>query len=419
MEENFEKKSHKKLGIIISIIVTLLILAVGASFAYLSISRKPENIFSKVIKESLKDAGKDIDARKAKVDLDFLIDMESNDPEMAMINETLKSIKLKTTAEMDIDKKIFNINLKAKYGSLDIISADGLIQDNEMYFYLNDIYSKFIKIPEEYFEGEDLSKIFEIETAMSGKELIQEMEQLLLDEVNSRELTQEKVEIEGEKVLKSTLKLTPKDVLEIAKKILEISERYETTEELKDLIAELDTEIKYSEETENYADVSIYTKGLFNEVVKFDIVLVNVEEDEVIAIEENVKPDNESIIYFSINEESTDVSKAVKLFELTVNTEDEYNGTIKLKMDIDEEQSFTLKVKYSIDYDAEINKRDTSNSISIDDLTDEDYEEMYTNIENNPFLYSIIEQFMYTDEDYSYDEEYYEYEDAYEYNYVY
>lgn len=422
MEENFEKKSHKKLWVIISIVVILLILAVGASFAYLSISRKPENIFGKLVKDSLKDAEKDIDARKAKVDLEFSLDMESNDSEIAMANEIIKLIKLKATTEMDIDKKIFNLNLKAMYGSQEIISADGLIQNDEMYFYLNDIYSKFIEIPEEYLEGTDLSTIFEIETGISGKEAIKEMEQLLLDEVNSRELTQESVELDGEKVLKSTLKLTPKESLEIIGKMIKIGERYESTEELKDLIAELDAQIKDMEETDNYVDISIYTKGLLNEFVKLDIVLVNVEDDEVIIYEEVKKSKNESVINFSINEESTDASEAVKLIELTINAEDEYNGTIKLKMDIDEEQSFTLKVKYAIDYDAEISKRDTSNSISIDNLTDADYEEMYTNIENNPFLYSIIEQFMYTEEDYYYEDDYYyenEYDYDYDYNYVY
>ena len=225
MEENFEKKTHKKLGKIISIVVILLILAVGASFAYLTVSRTPKYIFRKEIKDSLKEAEKDIDARKQKVDLEFSIDMESNDYEIAMANEIFKLIKLKATTEIDIDKEIYNMKLAAKYGSQEIISADGLIQDDEMYFYLNDIYSKFIEVPEEDLEGMDIDTIFEIKPGMSGKEFIKEIEQVLLGRVNSRELTQENVEINGEKVLKSTLRLTPKESLEIVAKMLDIYER--------------------------------------------------------------------------------------------------------------------------------------------------------------------------------------------------
>lgn len=409
MEDNFEKKSHKKVGIIIGIIVAILIIAVAGGAIFLGISRKPEKIFSKVIEDSFSSSEKNAGQEKMKMDLEFSLDMKSNDSEIASANEIIKDVKLKSTIETNIKKKIFNINVSAEYDKQDIISADALIQDDEIFFYLNDIYSKYIKVSEDYLEDIGLEEIFEIDEE-AEKNIVKNIKKVLLDEVKSKELMQETVKVDNEKMLKSTLRLTPEELFKLINKMLKECQEIDGIE---DIIEEIDEIIEDLDETENYLDISIYTKGMFNEFVKVEVAFVNQEDDTVIVIEEIKKSDNETEINILENEDSTDISDATNLITITVKSEEKNKGTVQIKINIEEGEVYTLKIKYAVDYDADVKERDTSNSIDMDYLTQEDYSEMYENIENNEILYSIIygiSQLSYVTPD---DDIGYDYEDLY------
>lgn len=409
MEDNFEKKSHKKIGIIIGIIVAILIIAVAGGAIFLGISRKPEKIFSKVIEDSFSSLEKNAGQEKVKMDLEFSLDMKSNDSEIESANEIIKDIKLKSTIETNLKKKIFNINVAAEYDKQDIISADALIQDDEIFFYLNDIYSKYIKVSEDYLEDIDLEEIFEIDEE-ADKNIVKNIKKVLLDEVEAKDLMQETVKVDNEKMLKSTLRLTPEELLKLINKMLKECQEIDGIE---DIIEEIDEIIEDLDETENYLDISIYTKGMFNEFVKVEAAFVNQEDDTVIVIEGIKKSDNETEINVLENDESTDISDALNLITVTVKSEEENKGTVQIKINIEDGEVYTLKIKYAVDYDADIKERDTSNSVDMDYLTQEDYSEMYENIENNEILYSIIygiSQLSYVTPDYDED---YDYEDLY------
>lgn len=392
MEENFEKKSNKKIGIIIAVILILVILAIVAGgLVFLNNNKKPEKIFAKTVEDMFQMSEEEANARTAKVGLELSADIESTDPEIKAMNQILNAIKINFTTEMDLDKKILNANILATYDDEQIVSLDGLIQDEKLYVYLRDLYSRYIEVNEQYLEGMDLSTIFETTSDTASKDLLNDIKQILLDEINSREFTQERVELNGENVQKSTLRLTPKELLEITLKMMKKVYEYQPTEEYRTLIQDLEDEIEYLEENENYVDISIYTQGFKNELVKADIILVNVEADEVIVFEVNKNSSNETIISMAINEESTQVSQAAKLIELTINEENENKGSIEMKMNIEEGYSVAVTVKYDVEYNVTIEERNTQNSIDIDSLTDADFNEIMSNIQNNEILYGIIE----------------------------
>ena len=392
MEENFEKKSNKKIGIIIAVILILVILAIVAGgLVFLNNNKKPEKIFAKTVEDMFQMSEEEANARTAKVGLELSVDIESTDPEIKAMNQILNAIKINFTTEMDLDKKILNANILATYDDEQIVSLDGLIQDEKLYVYLRDLYSRYIEVNEQYLEGMDLSTIFETTSDTASKDLLNDIKQILLDEINSREFTQERVELNGENVQKSTLRLTPKELLEITLKMMKKVYEYQPTEEYRTLIQDLEDEIEYLEENENYVDISIYTQGFKNELVKADIILVNVEADEVIVFEVNKNSSNETIISMAINEESTQVSQAAKLIELTINEENENKGSIEMKMNIEEGYSVAVTVKYDVEYNVTIEERNTQNSIDIDSLTDADFNEIMSNIQNNEILYGIIE----------------------------
>ena len=267
MEENFEKKSSKKVGIIITVVVILLIIAaMVGGVTYINSTRKPEKIFAKTI-EDVFEMVEVTDSRKEKAEVELSAELEANDPEVKAINEFLKVIKLKLTTEIDLDKEIFNANILATYNNMQVISLDTLIQNERAYIYLKDLYSKYIELDEEYLEGVDLSTLFTTPKTIN-EDLITDIKQIILDEVNSREFTQEKIKLNDENVLKTTLRLTPKEVLEISIKMLNKINEYENIPEFEKAIEDLKMEMEYLDETENYLDISIYTKILKNKLVK-------------------------------------------------------------------------------------------------------------------------------------------------------
>ena len=62
-----------------------------------------------------------------------------------------------------------------------------------------------------------------------------------------------------------------------------------------------------------------------------------------------------------------------------------------MKMNIEEGYSVAVTVKYDVEYNVTIEERNTQNSIDIDSLTDADFNEIMSNIQNNEILYGIIE----------------------------
>ena len=140
MEENFEKKSNKKIGIIIAVILILVILAIVAGgLVFLNNNKKPEKIFAKTVEDMFQMSEEEANARTAKVGLELSADIESTDPEIKAMNQILNAIKINFTTEMDLDKKILNANILATYDDEQIVSLDGLIQDEKLYVYLRDL----------------------------------------------------------------------------------------------------------------------------------------------------------------------------------------------------------------------------------------------------------------------------------------
>ena len=390
MSDEFEKKSSKKIGII-AVVAVLIIAAVVGGILYLNSRKKPDKIFESAIEDAFNMTEKK-GKKSAKVDLELTASASGKDAQVKMINSILQDIKLKISSGIDLDKKIYNGNIVALYGDDEVINATALIQNEKMYFFLKNLYSKYIEIDKKYFEesGLELATIFETGDIPVEK-LSKDVEKILVEKVNAKELEQEKVELNGENVQKTTLKLTAKDIAEIARDIMKKYNEYKPTDEIKELLEEIDENIDNIEE-ELDVEISIYTKGAKNEIVK---VVATVAEEDYMAmvIDGEKKSKNETIITISINEEDSNIKNAKKIAEITINEENEDNGTIAIKAEV-EGITVAVTAKYSIDYKANIEAENVSNSILIDDLSDEDANEIMENIQNNEFLSSILGNFM-------------------------
>lgn len=394
-EKDFEKKPKKKVGLIITVVVLVLVALIAAGgFVYLKFfNNKPQKIFEKAISKAFEMTEKTA-KNEGKLDIELSASLNSTSQDMMMANTYLQMIKLNLTTEFNMDKKVLNQGISVSAFDEPVISVEGLIQDNNIYFLLNNIYSKYIQVPSEEMEGVEPNEIFNTENIEVSEKLVKELKQILLDEVNSKELTQENVEVDGDKLTKTTVKFTAKEIEQIITKLTVELYKISPVNDVKNIVEGLE-QIEIDEEdaeNDNYLEISIYTKRLTGKIVKTEIVMINVADDEAIVVTIAEKEDEKVEITFAMNEDSIATNKAVTMFTLTIKEEEENKGTVTLKANIDEAaSSVTITAKYSIDYNAKVEPKNVRNSINANDLTEKDMNEMMTNIENNKFLYSIIQ----------------------------
>ena len=161
MEEEFEKKSTKKVGIIVAVILVLLVAAIMGAIILIS-NKKPAKIFSKNVEEVFEMTDKELeDVNAGRVELELTAEVKGSNPQVKAMNGILSALKLKVISEYDENQKYFNENVIALYDNKEAINVSAMIQNDKMYFYLKDLFDKYIELDEEYLEDIDLSAIFE------------------------------------------------------------------------------------------------------------------------------------------------------------------------------------------------------------------------------------------------------------------
>lgn len=402
-EENFEKKSSKKtLKIVLLVLLILAIAGAVTFFAFNKVNSKPEKIFDKAVNQMFKESDKIKEYKTASVELDISAEVKTIgnnlNPETAtqikMISAILKDANLHTEIQVDLEKKLFDWVIVAQYENKDVINLEAIIQDEKVYFYLKDLYEKYIEVPTEYLEDIDLGSIFQ--TSKVDEKLAKDVEKILKSKIENSELETEEVEIEvlgKDKIVnKSSMKLSVKELEDVCYDILDKVNEYQEDIEIKEAIADMQEVLKDSEETENYMNIDIYSEKTGNNIVRVDIALVNKEDDEVILIRAVKTDDKTWEIVFSINEDSTDVKDVTDMIKIVLKEENENEGKISFTVMFEEEgMEATLNVKYKVEYNKDIEKKNIKESISAEDMTEADLMEIYENAQKNEILKSIID----------------------------
>ena len=407
-EKDFEKKSKKKGLIIFIVILAIILLALGGGYAYLKIANKPEKLFGKLIDEAfeLKE-----DVKSYRMELGIAASVNTDNEDLKAI---IEGLNVKSITEIDLNKKIFNENLKISHEDNSIIDLNALIENDKAYIYSKDLFSKYIQIPEE--DVGDLKNVF-TQTDTDNKALEKDFKQILKDELKPERLSQESVTLNGKRTTKSTLKLTAKETLELTNKVLSKAYDYTKEENLKTLIEEIDTTIKDEEyNSKDYIEITLYTQGLKSELVKAEINVVDMDYEEIVLLLEiKIETKNKYEIRVLSNEESTKKEEAAEMFTVKVHLEDEHNGTIKVKLNIDEDSSIIIRMNVKEEINPTIENRDVQNSVNMNELTELDYMEIYNNLQKNEILYNIFLSLMFNtdnDEDLEFDnDDYYEFQE--------
>lgn len=394
MEEGSLKKRIKRKKILNGILTALAIIVIaGITTIILTdiMTKRPIKIFREAVLNAFKKNNIE-DVKSEKISLEVKASFEGTDENIETINSYLSLVKLNLNSEVDLEKKIINENIKASVLGSQLVDVEGLIQDDKIYFYLKDIYSKYIEVPSENLEGINIPEIFENSSIEQAENVKKGIQQILLDEFDKHEFTQDVVKVDGKTTRKSTMRLTLKEATALEMKILKECNEYFQNEELTKNVLDMQESMQFGETDEIYVDVSIYTRSFLNSVVKVEIAALNVTNDTAYALEYNIGRKEKSINVLR-NTRAATTKDAQKILSITLEEKDKNSGTIKIRVNIEDNSFVTLKIKYEIEQNAVINKRETSSSIKSDELTEADYNEMYENVKQNEILYSIIEQF--------------------------
>ena len=389
MEKERKDSNNKKFLVIGSCIaIVLIVLGVLGYFLFKGASTSPKDVFTTAIKTVYKTYNENLD--KMNVDksgstISIKTDLKSTDEDVNKILEIVNAIGINMNYGVDITNKTMHFELDSTYNDKDLLAFAMDIKNENAYVELKDIYDKTIVAPVEGFN--DLFENYNVEDYKTVLENIYSaLEKSLKEEYFTSEETTITSDGKDVKVTSNNLVLNEKNLKEIVLSLTTSlnNDEFITSlanitktdkEEIKEALEELQTEDFTIDET---LTISIYTKGM---------------QHEFMGIE--MKDESKNVISLLKN---TDTNYSYKIKTDDVNLK----GTIDIvskKDSLDLAITFNYagysgKVSMNFTYDKNYNYTEvnTNNTVLADEMTENDLMEIYTNIQNNEGILSIIEE---------------------------
>lgn len=415
------KRKTKKKKIISIVLIFLVILAVlgGSVYYYFS---KPSTVVTNMINKaydefsSMLKNSKDFDVEKDSMLMTGDLVIDTNIDGL----EDLKNEKFGYTFGLDYADKKIEAGVSLEEEKTKIFDLLFYFIENNAYISLKEDYDKIIKLEDNDFDSND---VFNIQTSnISTKDMdyiAKEFKDILIDSIEMDKLkkTSDKIKIDGkvQNVSKITYRLNKENTENFMssfidntlanKKLLEkLSEISNTdVEDIKDSLKDA--------KNEDYGDLgtlSIYTKGITNEVVKMELISDDVKFGFTInkdTTQVYVKNDENSIT-FEVKEYNDEKVSIDYKFDIEgVKITGKLTATSKEIKDESFEGSFSFSVSYA-NYDlkmtsnytlktnAKVADINTKDAISSDDINVEEMEKVYSDIMSrlqSSNLYDIIE----------------------------
>lgn len=383
-------KSKSSVFVIAAVVVFLIVLS-GVSYF---VAKSPKLIFVRSINNLYKNIEvnlkEDVKTLATNFELELKVDGNEKNKELTDI---VNNLSLKGNVNIDYINKLFLVNFNSSYANDKLLDAEVQYQKGNAYVLLNDVFDKYISIE----SAEKTDDYFEtIQITEDHKILITEVKKALTKSLKSKFFETSKVELEingkKENVTKNTLKLTKENMTEFTKEFLKILKnddkflnsyaKINNNDEatVKDNLETAINSIDGEDLAENAGEVSLYTKGLFNELVKIEMIISEGSDSLDFSLTKN--DDNNYIVRF--------VTMDKEEFILNVNITKEGN-TLNLKLSTNiENQNILLDIKYGYEYDKEVVLKDVSDSVNINELTEEQTIEIMNKLFQNAGVQKII-----------------------------
>ena len=378
MEENKNetptKKSNKGLVAVLAIIVIAIIVGVGYYFLR---PTSPKDVFVGGINSAFESSEKQLAEEVKKINTTVTLsgNIESSDEEINQVAKYINEGKMSYNVQLDKETKKILLSANIDYKDENLLSgklyyANG---DENVYLYVQDLFDKYFKfnLKEAVKDEDDLSSIQNMFNGdasttvgkIDSKKVVTILKDTIVSNLKDEYFTKEKVD----GLTKNTMKLTITELKQIIKNITtslkdnqEFLNCFEKKEEIKEGLEDLLKEINEADTNEGISniEVSIYTKGMKNEVEKFEIKLTN--------------------------------SKSEQMIMNMVETE---KGKFVIDADIPEVGKVKLNIEVKNDTNTDIENVNVSDSVEINNMSQGDMLKLYGNLMNMK-LYKYIAPLM-------------------------
>lgn len=406
INEDFDVKKPKKKGLIIGGIAAAVII-VALVLVYFLVLTNPKFIFNKAIDKLLAVDSEQYDSVKINTEIKASVEAEDTTYETQLAE--VEKYKVKFGAQMDFKDKKEIVDLGLAYDNQSVIDAQLYYNDGEMYTYLEGLFDKYIQIDMDEETKNQMDEIFEIATSEEYIENSKKAVAILKDELKAQinekgefEKTKETIDVAGdeEKVTKTTLKLTQKELYSlVADMCLNLADNdefidYLGQKELSDALEEIAELIK-DEDTnnKNYAEISLYTKGLLNSnLIAVDVEIYSADDDSTAVV--SVVKEDEGVYSYKISAKSSgikmDLLNGKVEIEKDKDSKEKQTGKAIITAEVIETGSAKLEIDYSVEVNNGIDKIDTSNSVNMNSLTEADMQAIMTKLMERPLIGQLI-----------------------------
>ncbi len=364
MEENKNETPIKKGNGGVKAIVAIVIIAILAGVAYYFMKpTAPKDVFVAEINSTLEKSSQKLGADVDKINTTIALsgNIESEDESAKQIANYINDGKVTFNVQLDKNAKKVSMSANVDYKNENLLNgklyyADG---DDNIYFYVQDLFDKYFKFDlKEAVEDEDdlndIKKIFD--GSSSIKFDFKKASEILKDEIakNLKDEYFSKENVDG--ATKNTMKLTVAGFKQLAKNVVtslkdneEFLKCYEKPEELKDILEDAleEADDVDSDLDDKNVEFSIYTKGMKNEIEKFEARIPASEKDEIVLTVKETENNKFEIV--------------VEAAEL---------GKVTLNMEVKNEN------------ETDLNNVNVSDSVDINNMSQGDMLKLYGNLMN-------------------------------------
>ncbi len=373
---NANRGSIAPVVVVIFVIIALLGLAFFGGKYYLA-SRNNIKIFMNDYFNELEDnIGKN---NSTSGSLSLNVNGDTTDKEKKIF-KILNNLDFSMNYGIDTKENITNIDISTNYYGDKLININTYIEDNNIYLSSSDLYSKYIKI-ENKKEANSENKSM---TNDDYKVIINSISTAVSESLKEEYFTKNWVKLDGKSVNKVELLLNNNNIKIINENIINNLKNNNNfidsfgkligkkTMEVKEL---LDKEIKEVNSNE-YSDIKI---SLYTKITKFVKLEITSGEDKIV-----VKSNDKGYSFEIVDSEDNNT----------------YNGTIEINnnsdsttynVNVKDSNNLEIKINNTINKTTKIEKKDVSNSVLLEDITEKEYEDIINKISNNKAFNKIYE----------------------------
>lgn len=373
---NANRGSIAPVVVVIFVIIALLGLAFFGGKYYLASRNNIKIFMNDYFNELEENIGKN---NSTSGSLSLNVNGDTTDKEKKIF-KILNNLDFSMNYGIDTKENITNIDISTNYYGDKLININTYIEDNNIYLSSSDLYSKYIKIENKKEDNSEKKSM----TNDDYKVIINSISTAVSESLKEEYFTKNWVKLDGKSVNKVELLLNNNNIKIINENIINNLKNNNNfidsfgkligkkTMEVKEL---LDKEIKEVNSNE-YSDIKI---SLYTKITKFVKLEITSGEDKIV-----VKSNDKGYSFEIVDSEDNNT----------------YNGTIEINnnsdsttynVNVKDSNNLEIKINNTINKTTKIEKKDVSNSVLLEDITEKEYEDIINKISNNKAFNKIYE----------------------------